>query len=206
MIKSAVTPVNGGERGIRTLDRFQRLYSLSRFIFCFYNSEKPLKSGIIISKSLSNFPIFLFIFAFSCTNLSHAEMITGTPRIIDGDTIAIGDQKIRLYGIDSPEKKQMCGAVKCGEMSKQFLHGLIGENTVVCHWHKKDRYKRILGVCMVNEVNINRIIVRAGYAINYNRYSTAYLPDQHHAKINGFGIWQWGFITPEDYRKTKRKR
>jgi endonuclease YncB( thermonuclease family) len=62
--------------------------------------------------------------------------ITGKPRIIEGDTIQIGDTKIRLHGIDAPEMKQTCklngGNWFAGKDAKNAIASLLADKTLVC--------------------------------------------------------------------------
>jgi endonuclease YncB( thermonuclease family) len=66
-----------------------------------------------------------------------AKDITGKARVVDGDTIWIGETKIRLHEINAPEMKQTCQTSKgkerkCGELSKQALQRLVKYQTVTC--------------------------------------------------------------------------
>ena len=116
----------------------------------------------------------LFPLAASATEL------TGKPRIIDGDTIVIGDQRIRLHGIDTPEAKQTCQRqdgteYRCGDMATFALAELIEEHWVTCSGDSTDRYGRLIGTCMTGPVNLNAEMVRRGWALAYRRYSTDYV-------------------------------
>ena len=79
--------------------------------------------------------------------------ITGKPRNIDGDTIEIAGQRIRLHGIDAPEAAQTCIADKkvwaCGTNATLALSGMIGTNWVACRVRGKDRYGRVVAVCNI---------------------------------------------------------
>ncbi len=81
---------------------------------------------------------------------------TGQAEVIDGDTIRLRGVKIRLWGIDAPEMKQMCegpGGVPygCGVAAKVYLEGMIGQNPVACFGDDKgtDLYGRQLAICHV---------------------------------------------------------
>ena len=79
--------------------------------------------------------------------------ITGKPRIIDGDTIDIAGQRIRLHGIDTPESGQLCEADgkpwRCGQEATFALANIIGRTWVDCIERDRDRYGRIVAVCRV---------------------------------------------------------
>ena len=101
-----------------------------------------------------------------------ANEIYGFPVVTDGDTIKISNNKIRLHGIDAPEKNQKCTKnekeYNCGEVATEALIKKISKNLVVCmNQGKKDRYNRFIGVCFVGKENLNKWMVRRGYAIAY---------------------------------------
>ena len=145
------------------------------------------------------------------------ETISGTPRIIDGDTIIINQHKIRFHGIDAPEIKQICkrdflviSFIKfykdyaCGELSKKKLKKKINNKKLLCNIKKnKDRYGRYLATCFLNKTNINSWMVRSGYAIAYRGYSKKYIFDEEYAKKNNLGLWKGSFIEPEKWRKSR---
>ena len=132
--------------------------------------------------------------------------IYGIPVITDGDTIKISNNKVRLHGIDAPEKKQKCTKNKkkynCGTVATEALIKKIGKNTVKCLIQKKkDRYNRFIGVCFVEKEDLNKWMVRNGYAIAYRRYSKDYILDEEFAKKNKLELWSGTFLKPEKWRK-----
>ena len=136
---------------------------------------------------------------------AHAD-ITGKPRVIDGDTIHIGDTKIRLHGIDAPEMKQTCRTSKgkeqmCGVLAKQALERLVKGQDVTCKGDTRDRYKRLIAVCYVGQLNINEQMVADGWALAYRRYSTDYVRAETLAKSRREGMWRTEFVTPWKWRK-----
>ena len=102
--------------------------------------------------------IFLFFFIFSFSLQS--QSISGRAKIVDGDTIHIGKNKIRLHGIDAPEWNQSCTinseVWECGKKSTLALKELIDNQTVVCEIKDIDQYKRYIAVCISNNVNLNK--------------------------------------------------
>ena len=136
---------------------------------------------------------------------AHAD-ITGKPRVIDGDTIYIGDTKIRLHGIDAPEMKQTCRTSKgkeqmCGVLAKQALERLVKGQDVTCKGDTRDRYKRLIAVCYVGQLNINEQMVADGWALAYRRYSTDYVRAETLAKSRREGMWRTEFVPPWKWRK-----
>ena len=136
---------------------------------------------------------------------AHAD-ITGKPRVVDGDTIHIGDTKIRLHGIDAPEIKQTCRTSKgkeqmCGVLAKQALERLVKGQDVTCKGDTRDRYKRLIAVCYVGQLNINEQMVADGWALAYRRYSTDYVRAETLAKSRREGMWRTEFVPPWKWRK-----
>ena len=146
--------------------------------------------------------IILFILSFKAV----ASEVTGVPKITDGDTIKILNKRIRFHGIDSPEKKQICiknsKEYRCGQEATNALIKKINEKKVVCKVQDKlDRYKRYIGVCFLGDIDLNKWMVRNGYAVAYRRYSKDYVDDENYAKKNKIGLWSGSFIHPEKWRK-----
>ncbi len=80
--------------------------------------------------------------------------ITGQPRVIDGDTIEVAGQRIRLHGIDAPESRQLCRRDgepwRCGKDATSALSAFLGGRAVNCEELDRDRYRRIVAKCAVD--------------------------------------------------------
>jgi endonuclease YncB( thermonuclease family) len=128
-----------------------------------------------------------------------------TIKIVDGDTIHLNGEKIRFTGIDTPELKQTClkeGIENpCGITAKKILIDKIGNNKVECISEGKDRYKRTLAECFVNNESLSSYLVKNGYAFAFRKYSKKFVPDEDYARINKIGMWSMEFDYPWDYRK-----
>ena len=126
-------------------------------------------------------------------------------KIIDGDTIHLNNEKIRFTGIDTPELKQTCKKnskiIYCGIEARQLLIDKIGKDKVICVREGKDRYKRTLAECFVNDLSLSRYLVREGYAFAYRKYSKKFINDEDFAKKNNMGMWSMSFEYPWDWRK-----
>jgi endonuclease YncB( thermonuclease family) len=110
--------------------------------------------------------------SFALTLPCLAADITGVPRIVDGDTIQIDMTKIRLNGIDAPETDQLCLDEKgkrwtCGITSRDELVRQAGDKSWTCHITGTDRYGRSLATCEVDGQDIERWIVRSGWALSF---------------------------------------
>lgn len=131
--------------------------------------------------------------------------VVGTARVIDGDTIAIGDRRIRLHGIDAPERHQTCerrnNVWGCGKFAQTLLSDLIGGEEVVCDITvEHDKYDRSVAVCSVAGRDLGRQMVQDGAAFAYVEYSAQYVGEEAFAKAAGFGIWAGHVVTPARYR------
>ena len=153
--------------------------------------------------------IFKFLITLSLVLYSSAsfseKIIEGKPIIIDGDTIHIGKNKIRLHGIDAPETNQKCTLDEetwnCGIQSTLALKNFILDKEVYCEIIDIDQYKRFVGICFVDNKNMNKYMVRNGWAIAYRYYSTLFVEDEEIAQKQKSGIWQDTFIEPYLFRK-----
>jgi endonuclease YncB( thermonuclease family) len=153
------------------------------------------KKKVILVISIS-----VLVFLFTYTDIKSQDV-----KITDGDTIKINGEKIRFSGIDTPELSQTCAkeGVKnsCGLTAKQILIDKIVDNKVKCIKEGKDRYKRILAECFVNNESLSRYLVRSGYAFAYRKYSKKFIIDEDYARSNKLGMWSMEFEYPWDFRK-----
>ena len=134
--------------------------------------------------------------------------VSGTARVVDGDTIWIGKNKIRLHGIDAPEMKQICQTKKgkeqkCGQLAKQALERIVRKQEVTCKGNNRDHYGRLIAVCFVGPININEQMVADGFALAYRKYSSDYVRAEILAKARKEGIWGTEFAPPWEWRKRK---
>jgi endonuclease YncB( thermonuclease family) len=156
---------------------------------------------------------FLLVLApFSVSaEVIHAKVI----RVSDGDTIAVLDSqnrqyKIRLAGIDAPERKQANH-----ETSKQDLARLTFGKTVVVDWYKKDRYGRLVGTVVIDRQDVGLVQVRAGQAWWFRQYAheqsvveqSQYALAESAARSNARGLWKNPqAVPPWEWRAASRPR
>lgn len=172
-----------------------------------FYTKKKLIILIIISS-------IFFILTYNDVRSENINKISGFAKVVDGDTIKINSKKIRLYGIDAPEKKQKCKKTyltisfmsftkdyMCGEVSTQKLIKKINKQKLNCNILDVDRYKRLIGECFKRNINLNSWMVSNGYAVAYRKYSKKYVSDEINAKNKKLGIWQGKFEMPWDYRR-----
>ena len=158
-----------------------------------------------------------FIFFFLTYNDLKSEeikIISGIAKVTDGDTIKINKKKIRLMGIDAPEKKQKCKQIwlsisfisfekeyLCGEISTDKLKNLIDGKDIICKYTNKDIYKRFIAECFKDKKSINSWMVRNGYAVAYKKYSKKFVAIENIARKEKLGLWSGNFEMPWDWRK-----
>jgi len=144
-----------------------------------------------------------------------AESITGrVVGVSDGDTITLlGEDntqyKVRLAGIDAPEKKQAFG-----NASKKSLSDLVFSKQVVANWSKKDRYGRLIAKVVFNNSDINLMQIQRGMAWFYSKYKyeliqedrIEYLQAHENARNKKVGLWADSLPeAPWDFRVSRKK-
>ena len=130
-------------------------------------------------------------------------------KVTDGDTVHVLDQstvrhKIRLGGIDAPEKKQAFG-----NKSKQNLANLIAGKQVEVEYDKRDRYGRIIGKLIKNGQDINLLQIKHGYAWHYKYYQKdqtkldrdLYSAAEIEAREKRLGLWVEAAVPPWEFRR-----
>lgn len=148
--------------------------------------------------------ILIFVacaFLFCGESFAAPEAECRVVKVADGDTITCLDDanrqvKIRLYGIDAPEKKQAFG-----QRSRQELAKMVAGKVIKYEQMGKDRYGRTVGLIRQGSKNVNAEMVRAGYAWVYPQYcKKAFCDDwkqaEENARNNRLGLWKDRKPTP----------
>ncbi len=134
--------------------------------------------------------------------------IAGPARVIDGDTLEIHGERIRLHGIGAPEMRQSCwrdGKVwRCGGAATNALAGKIASRVVACQELDRDRYGRIVAKCAVAGEDLGEWMVANGWAVAYVYFSYEYTRAEQRAKSARRGIWAGEFEMPWAWRKRDR--
>jgi len=166
-----------------------------------------------VARGLMRQIIVTVALALACS--VNAETITGqVVGVADGDTITVLDadkvqHKIRLAGIDAPEKKQAFG-----NRSKESLSDLVFDKTVNVETDKRDRYRREIGKVLVNGRDVNLVQVERGMAWFYRQYQREQSPNDRKlyeaaedaAKAGRRGLWRdTDPVPPWEFRHTKTK-
>ncbi len=139
-----------------------------------------------------------------------AEPIVGRASVIDGDTIEVRGERIRLHGMDAPESRQTCEdaagrAYRCGQRAAFHLADLIGAGNITCEERDRDRWGRIVATCFLRDgTDLGAVMVEAGHALAFRRYSRAYVAAEEAAQAARRGMWAGSFLAPWDWRRANR--
>lgn len=150
-----------------------------------------------------NFGFCLIYSMLFALNVYSAEVT-----VVDGDSLKIGEQNIRLDGIDAPEYTQKCFDKKgttyfCGQEAMLYLENMTQGKDVECKClAQKDRYKRDICECFVEGISLNGAMVASGWAITYR--DKTYILQENTAKLNKLGVWQGKYMRPAIYRALHR--
>jgi endonuclease YncB( thermonuclease family) len=152
---------------------------------------------------------FLVTSLLGAESISAGALLEGTATVIDGDTLEIHGQRIRLDAIDAPESRQQCwhkdGApYPCGRRSAFALADKIGRAPVKCAQKGHDRYRRIIAVCYLDGQNLNGWMVEQGWAVAFRKYGIDYISLEEHARNTGRGMWEGRFEMPWTWRASDR--
>ncbi|KRR25447.1 nuclease [Bradyrhizobium lablabi] len=136
--------------------------------------------------------------------------LSGQASVIDGDTLEIRGQRIRLWGIDTPESTQLCRAddsrpYRCGAKAANELDAFIAGRPVACAPLSQDQYGRTVASCSVNGIDLGEWLVRSGLALDWPQFSKGrYAVVQREADRAGRGVWAGSYVAPWLYRACLR--
>lgn len=168
----------------------------------------------MISSAILNIKLIVLSLTLIFASFASADVISGrVVGVADGDTITILDgtntqHKIRLNGIDAPEKSQAFGNV-----SKRSLSEMVINQQVDVDWLKEDRYGRKVGKVLLNNEDVNLKQIKRGLAWYFKKYKSdvaqedriTYVQAQQEAEENKTGLWvDPNPIPPWDFRKQKK--
>ncbi len=142
--------------------------------------------------------------------LAQGADITGQAKVREGDTVQIGSARIRLGGIDAPSVDQLClnhtgERWTCGIAARDELIKHADNKVWTCHVRQVDRRGRQVARCNVDGEDIQKWMVRSGWALSYTRVSHDYDADEKAAREAKAGMWQGAFIAPWDWRVRDNK-
>ena len=99
--------------------------------------------------------------------------VTGQARVVDGDTFSVGAERVRLWGVDAPEGRQVCQDAQrqtyaCGDVARDQLVRLIDGRAVRCEIRDRDPYGRAVARCQAGSTDLGEALVRAGWVTLHN--------------------------------------
>ena len=127
--------------------------------------------------------------------------VAGTARASDGDSFRLGEDRVRLLGLDAPELGQQCtdrggAAWPCGRVARDRMTALLAGGPVDCRPEDRDQYDRLLARCSVAGRDLGAVMVAEGLAIS----AGSYWQEEQAARASALGIWAGGFERPKDWR------
>lgn len=130
-----------------------------------------------------------------------SRQVAGGVRVIDGDSLEVAGERIRLRGIDAPELAQTCRRDgkdwHCGREATRHLRRHIGGRAVACEGRERDKHDRLLAVCRAGEEDLNAWMVEQGWAVAFGDYHGA----EGAARRARRGLWAGEFERPSDWRR-----
>ena len=156
--------------------------------------------------------ILVLLVCATLLSLDYGNALEGNKiKVIDGDSLEVDGKRIRLKGIDAPEYKQYCfdennKKYNCGLLSREYLLTLTEGTDFYCKFKETDRYGRYLSVCYSDGKNVNKLMLKEGWAIPYRTKNPLYYAAQIKAKLQKKGIYQGKFIAPEIYRRLNKRK
>lgn len=148
--------------------------------------------------------VFFSIVFAGCAVAAQAG-VEGRVEVVDADTIRVGGETVRLFGIDAPEIGQPCilaGQERdCGVWAARAVAQEFGGAYARCDDRGQDRYGRQIAKCSVNGTDMGATLVISGLAQAFTRYSTDYVDIEKQAIVARRGIWAGQMDSPSDYRR-----
>ncbi len=145
------------------------------------------------------------VFAFMAP--AAAADLAGRAAVIDGDTLEVRGERVRLFGIDAPESGQICVAAgrrwRCGQQATLALDERISGQSVDCKEKDRDRFGRVVAVCRVAGEDLGAWLVSEGWALAYRRYAVDYVEAEERARTARAGIWRGTFRAPWEWRRQR---
>jgi endonuclease YncB( thermonuclease family) len=160
--------------------------------------------------------VFVGSFLVLLSTPTFADTLSGHPTVTDGDTFRFkGGLKVRLFGVDTPEKNQKCemknACVPCGQEAANFVRTFIGDNELVCELTGDKTYDRYVAICAVGKKDLGEAIIAAGYGFPYRQFLKGhklegpYTAAEKLAQSKRRGLNQGRFIPPADWRTHKMR-
>ncbi|OKO81854.1 hypothetical protein AC628_05620 [Bradyrhizobium sp. NAS96.2] len=143
------------------------------------------------------------------TSPACAAKLSGSPHILDANTIEIEQTRIRLSGIEAPETDQICLDAHghkwaCGVAARDALIRYSNGRTWDCQTAGVDKYGRSLGSCFIEGQDMNAWMVSSGWALSSASSTNIYVIHEVRASNAYAGLWSGAFIAPWDWRRRNK--
>jgi endonuclease YncB( thermonuclease family) len=149
----------------------------------------------------------LIVCLLCLSSAAAASELTGQASVVDGDTIEIHGNRIRLWGIDAPESSQLCRGddsllYRCGAKASLELDAFLARRPIRCLATSTDQYGRTVATCSLNGTDLGEWLVSHGYALDWPLFShSKYREAQRGAEKAERGTWSGSFVEPWLYRR-----
>ena len=170
------------------------------------NRANEPETGVEMRRSLGSLGILLLIGAVvAWLELGNRLEIVGHPQVVDGDSLVLEGERIRLMGIDAPELAQICNrnakVWMCGKAARSALRKHISSALVLCRSSGEDQFGRWLAICKMNDQEINAWMVEAGWAVDFGGYAI----EEGKARRAKRGLWSGTFENPQEWRRNNQR-
>lgn len=133
------------------------------------------------------------------------DVIEGAAKALEGDSLLIDGQEIRLFGIDAPDAGQTCQNLRgatydCYATASKELDAVLKDQVARCVVKLTPRKERTLATCTVQGKDIAAIMVRVGWALAYRRLTFDYVRDEALAASHRAGMWAGRVVPPWQWR------
>ncbi|MEL1251900.1 thermonuclease family protein [Aurantiacibacter gilvus] len=148
----------------------------------------------------------LLVLPFLLCFPAQAQIYLGSVSVIDGDTLVMGEERIRLHGIDAPEANQTCQRDSetwaCGQAAADLLRELVHGQRIECQQRDRDVYGRIVATCRMGRIDLAEMMTSAGLAVALPQFSQDYVLSAERAQASRVGMWAGEFMMPADFRES----
>ena len=139
---------------------------------------------ILITIMAAVIALLVLILVLRDASADTPAQVMGPARVVDGDTIRIGEHRIRLFGINAPE----IGS-EAGEQASRLMQTLSANKSVVCNVVDTDRWQRLVAQCYVGGSDLGAAMVALGWAVNHDSYTSIYESYELWARTQCHGMW-----------------
>lgn len=144
------------------------------------------------------------VLLFGSPTAASEQQVSGAAKAIDGDTLDISGVRVRLFGIDAPEAKQVClrdnQGWDCGTEATKVLVKLIDGQAIKCQATDTDVYGTLVATCYRGGLDLGLAMIEAGLAVTLDNSPQQYVVAEGLRKTHRIGIWSATFQMPAEWR------